>query len=272
MATVSKDSLAQFWGQTLPKIVPFQPENEQQRKILELVEQSVVKKTIPPRPHPVAPPPPPRPRFTLTIDVFPIDEPSDTPVVERSVEQLTSLLHHPERVDEQFRILLHPWLIDLSFQVTADLFGVVVELMNTYPSSFFRHCFLPWIHQHVDGHFFSNLFEHLQRRADQNQLCLHLSEDLTCPWNRMELMLISRWFERKDFFFSRELFQLLPEKCVRSAEIFADCLVFAKVLHKVLIKSNEHEQMITDEQRAALKRAIALNTTILSDILMDLLD
>lgn len=284
MATVSKESLAQFWSETLPKIPStcFIPGNETEKKIFDLIEKSIendgivvhrTRSSVKKKPSIVPRQPPRSTRFHLSIDVLPADD--EVPVVlERSLDQLISLLHHPEQVDQTFRSLVYPWLIDLSFQVTSDLFSILVELMNTFPHSFFRHCFLPWI-QHkadVDGHFFTHLFEHLQRRADQNQLCIYLSEDQTRPWNRMELILISHWLERKDFFFSRELFQRLPGKCVQSADLFADCLIFAKVLHKVLIKSSEHEQMINDEQRSALRQAIALNTTILSDILMDLVE
>jgi hypothetical protein len=90
--------------------------------------------------------------------------------------------------------------------------------------------------------------------------------------NLNELCLISKWFDSKEFYFSNDLFAILPEKIAISAKIFSDHLPFAKVLHKILIKCTEKNFLLTNEQRAIFKQAITINTTILSDILMDLLD
>ena len=294
MATVSKDSLAQFWLQTISSIsteknslsslLSFIPENEYEKTIFDCIDGSIHSNQRQSNPLPtttttiIPKSSLQRKRFIVNIDVFNDDQPTESPSIPltRSLDQLTSLMNTPEHINDSLQSFVYPWLIDLSFQVTTDLYSILVDLMNTYPTSFFRYCFIPWIHQYrsgIDHHFFSNLFSHLHRRGDQNQLCIYLSEDVTCSWNPMEFMLISHWLEKKDFFYSPELFQFFAEKCLRTAEKYPDCLIFAKVFHKILIKFNEYQEIIiSDEQKFALKQIIALNTTILSDILLDLLD
>ena len=147
--------------------------------------------------------------------------------------------------------------------------------MNHFPDEFFRHCFIPWLQclsiDHVQF-FFSNLFTRITKPSARNQLCTYLCQNSTCSWNDNELTLISHWLDSKDFYFSSDLFEYLPEKCAISAPTYPSSLLFAKVLHKVLVKSSEHNQLLSVEQRSALKEAILVNTTILSDILLDLLD
>jgi hypothetical protein len=90
--------------------------------------------------------------------------------------------------------------------------------------------------------------------------------------NHNQLSIISQWFDSKEFYFSNDLLNFLPGKIAITATIFSDNLPFAKVLHKILIKCTENHLMLTNEQRLLLKQAATINTTILSDILIDLLD
>lgn len=180
-----------------------------------------------------------------------------------------------KKVSQHCQSLIRPWLVDVSFNVSNDLYGVLVELINHFPDEFFRHCFIPWLQcvsiDHVQF-FFSNLFTRITKPSARNQLCTYLCQNSTCSWNDNELTLISHWLDSKDFYFSSDLFEYLPNKCAVSAPNYPSSLPFAKVLHKVLVKSSEHDQILSVEQRSALKEAILVNTTILSDILLDLLD
>ena len=163
----------------------------------------------------------------------------------------------------------------MSFNISNDIFSILIELMNTYPDEFFLHCFVPWLTNISTDNinlFFSNLFTQLTHISDRCKLCTYLCQNSTCAFNMNELSIISKWFDSKEFYFSNDLLNILPEKIALSAKIFSDNLSFAKVLHKVLIKCTENNQIITNEQRLVLKQAITINTTILSDILMDLLD
>ena len=147
--------------------------------------------------------------------------------------------------------------------------------MNQHPSQFFLHCFVPWLNQiSIDNlhSFCSNLFTQLINITDQCQLCTYLCENSTCPLNNNQLCLISKWFDSRECYFSNDLANLLPNKIAISATIFSDNLSFAKVLHKILIKYTENPSMLSHEQRLLFKQTITINTTILSDILMDLLD
>jgi len=90
--------------------------------------------------------------------------------------------------------------------------------------------------------------------------------------NHNQLSIISQWFDSKEFYFSNDLLNFLPGKIAITATILSDNLPFAKVLHKILIKCTENHLMLTNEQRLLLKQAATINTTILSDILIDLLD
>jgi hypothetical protein len=152
---------------------------------------------------------------------------------------------------------------------------MLIELMNKYPEEFFLQCFIPWLNKISTDNinlFFSNLFTQLTNPSDRCKLCTYLCQNSTSPFNMNELCIISQWFDSKEFYFSNDLLNILPEKIAISAKIFSDHLPFAKVFHKVLIKCTENNHIITNEQRSVLKQAITINTTILSDILMDLLD
>jgi hypothetical protein len=178
-------------------------------------------------------------------------------------------------ISKRFHTLIYPWLIDVSFNISNEFFTLLVELMNKYSEEFFLQCFVPWLNKiTIDNMnlFCSNLFTQLTNLSDQCKLCTYLCENSTCPLNNNELCIISKWFNSKEFYFSNDLLNILPEKIAISAKIFSDNLSFAKVLHKILIKYTENNFMLTNEQRLILKQAITINTTILSDILMDLLD
>jgi hypothetical protein len=199
--------------------------------------------------------------------------------LDRTIENLASILNESDSniISKRFHTLIYPWLIDVSFNISNDLFSILVELMNKHPEEFFLHCFVPWLRNisistdNINS-FFANLFTHLTNLSDRCQLCSYLCQNSTCPFNDNELCIISKWFDSKEFYFSNDLLNVLPEKVAISAKIYSDSLPFAKVLHKVLIKCTENNQMINNEQRLILKQAIIINTTILSDILIDLLD
>jgi hypothetical protein len=147
--------------------------------------------------------------------------------------------------------------------------------MNKHPEEFLLHCFVPWLTNISIENlnlFCSNLYTQLTNLVNRCQLCTYLCENSTNPLNQNQLCIISRWFDSKEFYFSNDLFNLLPRKIAVSATIFSDNLLFAKLLHKILIKCTENHLMLTNEQRTMLKQTITINTTILSDILMDLLD
>ena len=313
MATVSKESLAEFWLHAFPSVSSrevtfgfsdatavdqlgqFRSETDEERKIADLIRPHMQPtKRIRPMPVNTSPKRQRRPRNTLTkidaqrlrfsvhVDVCDaddrdIDAPTSTTIEDRSLENLAVILHETDHsaVVEHCRSFVTPWLVDLAFQTSNDLFSLLVELMNRHTNAFLIHCVLPWLARPPTDHshaFFSSLFTHLTHLADRCQLCIYLCENRTCPFNDHQLSLISIWFNSKDFYYSSALFDLLPEKFAVSASAFADSLPFAKVLHKVLIQSTEHKHPITDGQRSRLKQAIAVNTTILSDILLDSLD
>ncbi len=147
--------------------------------------------------------------------------------------------------------------------------------MNKHSDEFLLHCFVPWLTNiSIDNLnlFCSNLYTQLINRSDRCKLCTYLCENSTSPLNHNQLSIISQWFDSKEFYFSNDLLNFLPRKIAITATIFSDNLPFAKVLHKILIKCTENHLMLTNEQRLLLKQAATINTTILSDILIDLLD
>ena len=196
--------------------------------------------------------------------------------LDRTIENLTSILNESDSnvISKRFHTLVFPWLTDISFNISNELFSILTELMNKYPEEFFCQCFIPWLHYtSVDNvHLFlSNLFIQLTNVNNQCKLCTYLCQNSTCPFNDNELCIISKWFDSKEFYFSDDLLNTLPEKLAISAKIYSDNLSFSKVLHKILIKYTENNH-ITTEQRLILQQTVTINTTILSDILMDLLD
>lgn len=197
--------------------------------------------------------------------------------LDRTIENLSSILNETDSkiISQRFHKLIYPWFVDVSFSISNDIFMIIVELMNKYPEEFFLYCFVPWSNNNSIENinlFCSNLFTQLTNLGDQCKLCTYLCENSTIPLNNNQLCIISKWFDSKEFYFSNDLLNILPEKIAISAKIFSDNLPFAKVLHKILIKCTENNSMLTNEQRLILKEAITINTTILSDILMDLLD
>jgi hypothetical protein len=197
--------------------------------------------------------------------------------LERTLDKLMSIVNITDRTRLVDRLthLVYPWLVDQSFHVEHDVHTQLIDLMNKHVREFFRHCFLPWLQCTTIEHaqyFFSHLFTSIDNQSNQNQLCIYICENRTCSWNDNELVVISHWLESKQFYFSIELFEYLPEKCAMSALTYADRLSFAKVLHRIISQIDEHNYKLRDEQRRALKQAITMNTTILSDILADLFD
>ena len=57
-----------------------------------------------------------------------------------------------------------------------------------------------------------------------------------------------------------------------SSDLYADSLFFAKPVHKILLQYTDNKFVLTSEQHQMLKQTIERNTSILSDILLDLLD
>ncbi|CAF1056549.1 unnamed protein product [Rotaria sp. Silwood1] len=200
--------------------------------------------------------------------------------LERTIENLSSILNESDSniISKRFHSLIYSWFIDVSFNISNDIFSTIVELMNKYPEEFFLHCFIPWLNNNSNittdnrNLFLSNLFTQLTNLSDRCKLCTYLCQNSTCPFNDNELCIISKWFDSKEFYFSNDLLNILPEKIAISSKIYSDNLSFSKVLHKILIKCIENNHMLTNEQRFIFKQAITINTTILSDILMDLLD
>ncbi|UJR09228.1 hypothetical protein I4U23_013475 [Adineta vaga] len=322
MATISKETLAQFWLSAFPpsgnyefisfsdssvvhNLLEFISEKNEEKKLFKIIHgyiqetksrkliKTIEEKTSPKRRRSakniLTNIDTNRIRFTVNIEVienFEHEEEeeeemitiiSDTKVEDRTLENLASILNESDSniIAKRFQTLIYPWLSDLSFNISNDFFSILVELLNKYPDEFFLHCFVPWLRNITTDKinlFFSNLFTQLTNIADRCKLCSYLCQNSTCPFNSNELSLISKWFDSKEFYFSNDLLNLLPEKVAISAKIFSDSLPFAKVLHKVLIKCTENNQIITNEQRLILKQAITINTTILSDILLDLLD
>lgn len=293
MATISKDSIAQFWLHAFPEIekenfsfsdpkvvsnlLQFTSETNETKKILALIhadlEQTTPVKKL--TTHKITPKR--RLQCQINIEVLQIsDEEEEAKVpMTMTIENLSSLLHesHSKIISQQFQTVIYPWLIDVSFHLSNEFFTLIVELMNKYPEEFFLHCFVPWLNEtSIDHLFCSNLYSQLIKITDRCQLCTYLCENSTRPLNANQLSLISRWFDSKEFYFSNDLASLLPAKIAISAQIFSDDLPFAKVLHKILIKCTENPSMLSNDQRALLKQAITINTTILSDILLDLLD
>ena len=278
MATISKDSLAQFWLSTFSRstslnessfsfddviVVEQLISKETRRGSLEKLNRQRNSRSI---------------RFTVNVEV--INEiPTSaiaTTTTERTLENLSALINDDSFIVNQFEHFVRPWLIDVNFNVNKEFFSILVDLMNKFTEEFFRCCFIPWLRSSssIDHFpfFFSNLFNRIENPIDRNRLCIYLSENFSTPWHDNEFLLIQNWFESEEFFFSNDFFELLPNKCQTSAEHFQDNLSFAKVLHKILMKFNENQFSMTDQQRSALKQTISMNTTILSDILMDLLE
>ena len=304
MATISKDSIAQFWLHAFPNssetekenysfsdpkvvsnLLRFTSENNKEKKVFALIhadlEQTQVKRIIKTTNKIVTKR---QLQCQINIEVLQIaddeeEEEVEVPktINERTIENLSSLLHESDStmISKQFQTFIYPWLIDVSFHLSNEFFTIIVDLMNKYPEEFFLHCFVPWLNEtSIDNlHLFcSNLYSQLIKITDRCQLCTYLCENSTRPLNANQLSLISRWFDSKEFYFSNDLASLLPAKIAISAQIFSADLPFAKVLHKILIKCTENPSMLSNDQRAILKQAITINTTILSDILMDLLD
>ncbi|CAF1101711.1 unnamed protein product [Adineta ricciae] len=319
MATISKESLAQFWLSAFPpcdnydylsfsdaasvsNLLEFISEKNEEKKIFELINSYIqemkpkqVRMTIEENSsskrrrstkNTLINIDTNRVRFAVNVDVVEnleydeeiISIADDSPIEEdRTMENLTTILHESNstRVVKCFQTLIYPWLIDLSFNIPNDFFSLLVELMNKSSDAFFLHCFIPWLRSLTTdtiNQFFTNLFTQLTNLSDRCKLCCYLCQNSTCPFNMNELSLISKWFDSKEFYFSNDLLNFLPEKVAISATIFSDNLPFAKVLHKILIKCTENDQILTNEQRLILKQAVTINTTILSDILLDLLD
>ncbi len=212
----------------------------------------------------------------MKVGLEKLHHPNDSySILDRTIENLSSILHESDStiISQRFHALIYPWLIDVSFQISNELFTIIVELMNRYPEEFLLHCFVPWLtnisieNLHL---FCSNLYTQLINPSNRCQLCTYLCENSTKPWNQNQLSIISQWFDSKEFYFSNDLFNLLPAKIAISSTIFSDNLPFAKVLHKILIKYTENQLILTNEQRIMLKQSIEINTTILNDILMDL--
>ncbi|CAM4924567.1 unnamed protein product [Rotaria socialis] len=313
MATISKESLAQFWLNTFPissnyesisfsdskavqNLLEFVSDNSEEKKIFDIINgyiqetqpRKFLKTTAPKNSSPkrqrakknsLINIDPKLLRFNVHIDVVEIldyDEEVqtvvDTIVEDRSIENLSSMLNESDSniIAKRFQKLIYPWLIDVSFQISNDIFSIIVELMNKNPDEFFLSCFVPWLNnQHVSTDninlFLSNLFTQLTNISDRCTLCSYLCQNSTCPFNDNELCIISKWFDCKEFYFSSDLLNILPEKIATSAKIFSDSLPFAKVLHKVLIKCTENNHIITNEQRFILKQAS--NNKIFSIIL-----
>ncbi|CAF1356724.1 unnamed protein product [Adineta steineri] len=318
MATISKDSLAQFWLNTFPicdnyeylsfsdttiasNLLKFTSEKNEEKKIFEIIHGYIRetktknitkiiedKKTSPKRrrstKNNLINIDATRLRFTINIEVIEnldyeeeITTTIETKIEDRTIENLTSLLNetNSDIISKRFQTLIYSWFIDVSFNISNDYFSILVELMNKYSEEFLRHCFVPWIRNISTDNinlFYSNLFTQLTNLSDRCKLCSYLCENSTCAFNDNELCIISKWFDSKEFYFSNDLLNNLPEKVATSAKIYSDNLPFAKVLHKILIKCTENNEIINTEQRLILKQAITINTTILSDILMDLLD
>lgn len=180
----------------------------------------------------------------------------------------------PNVISTRFDKLIYSWLMDVSFNITNDVFLIIVDLMNKYSDEFFRCCFVPWLKNSTDNMnlFLSNLFIQIINVNDRCKLCTYLCQNSTCPFNDNELCIINNWFDSKEYYFSDDLLSILIEKISISSKIYSDNLTFAKLIHKILIKSNENNHILTYEQRLIFKQVISINTTILSDILMDLLD
>ncbi|CAF1024454.1 unnamed protein product [Rotaria sordida] len=320
MATISKESLAQFWLNTFPisynyeyisfsdttivqNLLEFISEKNEDQKIFNIINNyiqeiksnKIIKTIIPEKisskrqrstkntlinnidsNHL---------RFTVHIDVIEnidyddadMSTINDTKIEDCTIESLSSILNeiHSNIISKRFHSLIYPWLIDVSFNISNDIFSIIVELMNKYSEEFFLQCFIPWLNNiSIDNMnlFLSNLFTQLINLSDRCKLCTYLCQNSTSPFNDNELCIISKWFDSKEFYFSNDLLNILPEKIAISAKIFSDNLSFAKILHKILIKCIENNHIITNEQRLIFKQAIIINTTILSDILMDLLD
>ena len=318
MATISKDSIAQFWLHAFPdssedekenfsfsdakvvsNLLKFVSQNDREKKLFAMIstnlEQTQTNRILNTTTTKISPKrrrstknslitiDPTRLRCQINIEVLKIvDEETEKPPTikishERTLENLSSLLQQSDRtiISKHFQTLIHSWLIDVCFHLSNELFTIIVELMNKYPEEFFRHCFVPWLNEtSIDNLnlFCSNLYTQLIQRTDRCQLCTYLCENSTRPLNANQFALISRWFDSKEFYFSNDLAALLPAKIATTVEFFSDDLPFAKVLHKILIKCTENPSMLSNEQRAILKQAITRNTTILSDILIDLLD
>ncbi|CAF2641902.1 unnamed protein product [Rotaria sp. Silwood2] len=320
MATISKESLAQFWLNTFPisynyadisfsnttivqNLLEFISEKNEEKKIFDIINgyiqeiqsKKIIKTIIPrkislKRQRPIKNTlinniDPNHLRFTVHIDVIEnvdyneeISTINDTKIEERTIENLSSILNESDSniISKRFHSLIYPWLIDVSFNISNDIFSIIIELMNKYSEEFFLNCCIPWLNNNISTDnmnlFISNLFTQLTNLSDRCKLCTYLCQNSTCPFNDNELCIISKWFDSKEFYFSNDLLNILPEKIAISAKIYSDNLSFAKVLHKILIKCLENNHIITNEQRLIFKQAITINTTILSDILMDLLD
>lgn len=311
MATISKESIAQFWLHAFPNsieaekenfsfsdpkvvsnLLQFTSETNEEKKIFALIhadlEKLQVKRILKTTTNKISPKRrrPTRVQCQINIEVLQIADDDDEEVEvsmaiktshERTIENLSSLLRESDSIviSKQFQTFIYPWLIDVSFHLSNEFFTILVELMNKYPEEFFLHCFVPWLNEtSIDNlHLFcSNLYSQLIQITNRCQLCTYLCENSTRPLNVNQLSLISRWFDSKEFYFSNDLASLLPAKIAISGQIFSDDLPFAKVLHKILIKCTENPSMLSNDQRAILKQAITINTTVLSDILMDLLD
>ncbi|CAF3191539.1 unnamed protein product [Rotaria sp. Silwood2] len=252
MATISKESLAQFWLNTFPISYNYADISFSNttivQNLLEFISEKNEEKKI--------------------FDI----------INERTIENLSSILNESDSniISKRFHSLIYPWLIDVSFNISNDIFSIIIELMNKYSEEFFLNCCIPWLNNNISTDnmnlFISNLFTQLTNLSDRCKLCTYLCQNSTCPFNDNELCIISKWFDSKEFYFSNDLLNILPEKIAISAKIYSDNLSFAKVLHKILIKCLENNHIITNEQRLIFKQAITINTTILSDILMDLLD
>jgi len=317
MATISKESLAQFWLNSFPlstnyeylsfsdttivqHLLEFVSEKNEEKKIFDIIHGYIqetkprkiiktitIKNSSPKRrrstKNTLINIDTNQLRFTINIEVIEnLDYEEEIPTeieacLDRTIENLSSILHETDSniISKYFHRLIYPWFIDVSFNISNDIFIILVELMNKYPDEFFHHCFIPWLNNiSIDNInlFCSNLFTQLINLSDQCKLCTYLCENITCPLNNNQLCIISKWFDSKEFYFSNDLLNILPEKISISAKIYSDNLLFAKVLHKILIKCTENNFMLTNEQRLILKQSIQINTTILSDILMDLLD
>jgi hypothetical protein len=315
MATISKESLAQFWLNSFPlstnyeylsfsdstivqNLLEFVSEKNEEKKIFAIINgyihetkprkilKTITIKNSSPKcrrstKNTLTNIDTNRLRFTINIEVIENldykEEEEEEEILDRTIENLSSILHETNSniISKHFHTLIYPWLIDVSFNISNDIFIILVELMNKYPEEFFHHCFIPWLNNILIDNmnlFCSNLFTQLINLSDRCKLCIYLSENITCPFNNNQLCIINKWFDSKEFYFSNDLFNILPEKIAISATIFSDNLSFAKVLHKILIKYTENNFILTNEQRFIFKQAITINTTILSDILMDLLD
>ena len=294
MATISKESLAQFWLQTIPcsnenfeQLLQFN-DNE---KIFRIIKRYIKnplkttqttndsKRTTKIERNQM--------KFTINIEVFKHEEEAKeeekeeeeeqkVPEInlERSIDNLSSILHDEidtKKICQYFEYLLSPWLIDVNFSISNEIFILIIDLMNKYPREFFLHCFLPWLNQSSNP-FCSNLFTQLIQRTDQCQLCIQICENSTIPLNTNQLNLLTKWFDSKEFYFSNDLFNLLPNKLVMSSDLYADSLFFAKLVHKILLQYTDNKFVLTSEQHQMLKQTIERNTSILSDILLDLLD